>query len=74
MADRDSRMILGDHVGDAHARDTRSTGIVGMNAWSNAIAGDVNADVVADVIADDIAVRGRFLSSVYSIGHVTVHI
>ena len=39
-------MILGDHVGDAHARDTRSTGIVGMNAWSNAIAGDVNADVV----------------------------
>ena len=42
MADRDSRMILG----DAHARDTRSTGIVGMNAWSNAIAGDVNADVV----------------------------
>ena len=37
-----------------------------MNAWSNAIAGDVNADVVADVIADDIAERGRFLSSCMS--------
>ena len=57
-------------LGDAHARDMRSTGIVGMNAWSNAIAGDVNADVVADVIADviadDIAERGRFLSSCMS--------
>ena len=39
-------------LGDAHAQDTRSVGLVGMNAWSNAIAGDVNADVVADVIAD----------------------
>ena len=58
-------------LGDAHEGDTRSTGIVGMNAWSNAIADDVN---IADVIADDIAVRGRFLSSVYSIGHMTVHI
>ena len=27
-------------LGDAHARDTRSTGLVGMNAWSNAIADD----------------------------------
>ena len=48
-------------LGDAHARDTRSTGIVGMNAWSNAIDDDVNADVIADVIADDIAERGRLL-------------
>ena len=43
-------------LGDAHAGGTRSTGIVGMNAWSNAIVDNVN-------IADDIAVRGRFLSS-----------
>ena len=46
-------------LGDAHARDTRSTGFVGMNAWSNAIADDV--DVIVDVIADDIAERGRLL-------------
>ena len=51
-------------LGDAHARDTRSTGLVGMNAWSNAIADDV--DVIADVIADDVAERGRFLSSCMS--------
>ena len=32
-------------LGDAHARDTRSTGLVGMNAWSNAIADDDQHDV-----------------------------
>ena len=53
-------------LGDAHARGTRSAGIVGTNAWSNAIAGDVIADVVVDVIADDIAERGIFLSSCMS--------
>ena len=47
-------------LGDAHARDTRGAGLVGMNAWY-VIAGDVNADVVADVIADDVAERGGLL-------------
>ena len=46
-------------LGDAHARHTRSTGLVGMNAWSNAIANDV--DVIVDVIADDIVERGNLL-------------
>ena len=48
-------------LGDAHARDTRSTGIAGRNAWPDANADDVNADVIVDVIADDIAERGRLL-------------
>ena len=50
-------------IDDAHARDTRSTGLVGMNAWSNAIADDVDVivDVIANVIVDDIAERGRLL-------------
>ena len=46
-------------LGDAHARSTRSAGLVGMNAGSNAIADDV--DVIVDVIVDDIAERGRLL-------------
>ena len=47
-------------LGDAHARGTRSTGLVGMNVWSNAIAdeGQQIADDIADV---DIAERGRLL-------------
>ena len=47
-------------LGDAYARDTRSTGLVGMNAWSNAIAND-DLQIVDDIADVDIAERGRLL-------------